>query len=150
MSKIEEYLSQDIDNPKYLFHGSPKKMEIIKPNLSHDSDNNEVNIAEAIFLFPSFLKATPYSFKDTIKANSFGLHWNFEIPNTNELPLMIMSNVNTYENIIGYVYVFEKDKTMVKDPMSYQYKCFHDLVPIDVVEVHYNDYKEFFTIVNSL
>ena len=24
---LEEYLNQDINNPKYLFHGSPKKLD---------------------------------------------------------------------------------------------------------------------------
>ena len=62
---LEEYLNQDINNPKYLFHGSPKLLTKLEPRLSHDSDGNEMNIATAIFLFPSFLKSTPYAFKDT-------------------------------------------------------------------------------------
>ena len=67
MKKLDEYLSQDIDNPKYLFHGSSKKIKVLEPNYSHDSNHNLNNIANAVFLFPSFIKATTYAFKDTIK-----------------------------------------------------------------------------------
>ena len=52
---IEEYLNQDINNPKYLFHGSPKKLSILEPKLTNDSNHNKNNIVTAIFLFPSFL-----------------------------------------------------------------------------------------------
>ena len=118
---LEKYLNQDIDNPDYLFHGSPLKLFELEPNLSHDTNQNIDNISNAIFLFPSFLKATPYAFKDTIKSNSEGLKWNFEIPNTNDYPLMIMKNVNIEDNIKGYIYVFQKDNSMIKDENTYQY-----------------------------
>jgi len=143
-NKLQEYLSQDINNPKYLFHGSPHKLEILVPKLSHDSKQNNVNIATAIFLFPSFLKCTPYAFKDTIKLNSEGLDWNFYIPNDDSFPLMTMENVNIDENIVGYIYVFKKDDEMYKDKNSYQYKCYKELIPIDVIEVSYKDYSEYF------
>ena len=31
---IEEYLNQDINNPKYLFHGSPKKIKYLRPKIN--------------------------------------------------------------------------------------------------------------------
>ena len=65
--RIKEYLTQDINNPKYLFHGSPKKIDKIIPKLSQDSNNNQDNIDKAVFLFPSLIKASAYAFKDTIK-----------------------------------------------------------------------------------
>ena len=55
--EIEKYLKQDIDNPKYLFHGSPLKLKGIEPKLSHDSNGNIINIRESVFLFPSFFKS---------------------------------------------------------------------------------------------
>ncbi len=140
-----EYLSQDINNPKYLFHGSPEKLEILNPRQSHDSNGNKVNIANAVFLFPSFLKSTPYAFKDTIKKNSEGLNWKFEITNNDEYPLMVMENVNVDTDIVGYIYVILNDGTIQKDEgKSLQYKSFHPLTPIDVVEVHYNDFKDYY------
>lgn len=144
MRNIDEYLNQDIDNPKYLFHGSCKWLSKLIPQLSHDSNGDIDNIATAVFLFPSFLKCTPYAFKDTIKLNSSG--WSFDIPNGDEFPLMTMSGVNIPDDIVGYVYVFLRDDDMVKDSNSYQYKCYKELIPIDVVEVHYKDYSEYYEV----
>ena len=148
-NKIQKYLNQNIDSPTYLFHGSPKLLSELHPSQSYDADGNEQNIANAIFLFPSFLKATPYSFKDTIKSASDGLKWNFEITNSNTLPLMTMENVNINENIIGYVYVFLKDDDMVKDNDSYQYKCYKSKKPIDIIKVTYRDFKSYYCVKTS-
>ncbi len=145
---ISKYLNQDINNPKYLFHGSPKILETIKPHKSHDSNNNLDNIANAVFLFPSFLKTTPYAFKDTIKKMSENLDWNFEITNNDEFPLMYMENVNISDDIIGYIYVFLNDNDTIKDSNNYQYKCFKEIVPIDVIEVKFSDYKKYYSIDN--
>ena len=146
---IEEYLNQDINNPKYLFHGSPKKLSILEPKLTNDSNHNKNNIATAIFLFPSFLKSTPYALKDTIKKLSSELDWNFEISNNNTYPLMIMENVNVFDDIIGYIYVFKKDNSMIKDNNTYQYKCYHQLVPIDIIKVKYQEYKKYYKVINK-
>jgi len=141
---IEVYLNQDIDNPKYLFHGSPYKLDWLEPKTSQDSKGNENNIATAILLFPSFLKSTPYAFMGTIIANSQELPWDFDIPNSNTLPLMTMSNVNIDENMVGYIYVFEKNDSMIKDEKSYQYKCYEKLVPYDVIQVKYKDFSKYY------
>ena len=146
---VEEYLNQDINNPKYLFHGSPKKLSILEPKLTNDSNHNKNNIATAIFLFPSFLKSTPYAFKDTIKKLSLELDWNFEISNNNTYPLMIMENLNVFDDIIGYIYVFKKDNSMIKDNNTYQYKCYHQLVPIDIIKVKYQEYKKYYKVINK-
>ena len=146
---IEEYLNQDINNPKYLFHGSPKKLSILEPKLTNDSNHNKNNIVTAIFLFPSFLKSTPYAFKDTIKKLSSELDWNFEISNNNTYPLMIMENVNVFDDIIGYIYVFKKDNSMIKDNNTYQYKCYHQLVPIYIIKVKYQEYKKYYKVINK-
>lgn len=142
--RIEEYLNQDIDNPKYLFHGSPYRLDKIVPKISHDSNGNTNNIANAIFLFPSFLKSTLYAFMGTILANSEGLSWDFNIPNSNTFPLMTMSNVNIDENMVGYSYVFKKGDTMFKDEKSYQYKCYDELIPYDVVTITYKDFSQYY------
>lgn len=142
----KEYLIQDINNPKYLFHGSPNKLDVIKPNLSYDANNSKNNVDNAIFLTPIFLTATAYAFKDTIKRNSCDLDWNFEINNNNLTPIMKMKNVSIDENMIGYVYVFKYKENMIKDDNSYQYKCYSNLVPIDVIEVCYKDYSCYYEI----
>ena len=100
-----------------------------------------------LFLFPSFIKATPYAFKDTIKNNSLDLKYSFSICNDDAFPIMTMKNVNIDEDIVGYIYVFKKDNDMIKDKHSYQYKCHKSLIPIDVVEIKYKDYKQYYEII---
>ena len=145
----KEYLKQDINNPKYLFHGSSNKLDVIKPNLSYDSNNNKNNVDNAIFLTPIFLKATAYAFKDTIKKNSDGLDWDFIISNLNDFPVMKMKNVRVDNDMVGYVYVFKYNNYMFKDENSYQYKCYNNLIPIDVIEVCYKDYSYYYEMNND-
>jgi len=144
---MKKYLEQDIDNPKYLFHGSPMKLDIIRQNLSNDSNNESVNIDYAIFLTPSFLVSTAYAFKDTIKLNSKDLDWSFNINNINDYPIMKMKNVRVDNNILGYVYVFKYDHIMIKDESTYQYRCYQELIPIDIIEVCYKDYSCYYEII---
>ena len=92
--RLKLYLTQDKYNPRHLFHGSPKLFDKAIPKQSHDSSGNSVNIANAVFLFPDFLKAKPYAFKETIKANSKGLEHDFDIPNNENDYLMTMKDVN--------------------------------------------------------
>ena len=54
IDELNKYLNQDIDNPKYLYHGSNKRLDILEPRLAHDSENNKINITEAIFFFLHF------------------------------------------------------------------------------------------------
>ncbi len=41
MEKINEYKSQNIFEPTYLFHGSPFEIEVLEPRQSSDEQNNE-------------------------------------------------------------------------------------------------------------
>jgi hypothetical protein len=60
---------------------------------------------------------------------------------------MVMKNVKVDEDIVGYIYVFKKDDDMIKYKHSYQYKCHKSLIPVDVVEIKYKDYKQYYEIV---
>ena len=62
---------------------------------------------------------------------------------------MKMENFNISDNIIGYIYVFLKDDDMIKDSDSYQYKCYKELVPIDIVEVHYKDFSQYYEVISK-
>ena len=63
--------------------------------------------------------------------------------------LMKMKNVNIDDSIIGYIYVFLNNNDMNKDDNSYQYKCYKELEPIDVVEVCYKDYMKYYEVINK-
>lgn len=142
---MNEYINQDINNPKYLFHGSDLVLDELVVMQSHDSNNIKVNVDCAVFLTSSFIGATPYAFKEIIKKNSEGLKWNFSINYNNNLPIMTMSNVVIDENIEGYIYVFKYDEAFVNDPVgSLQYKSYKSLKPIDKVKVKYKDFKKYY------
>ena len=38
---------------------------------------------------------------------------------------------------------------MIKDDGTYQYKCYKELVPIDVFEVCYKDYMKYYEVVSK-
>ncbi len=147
--KLEKYKNNDINNPKYLFHGSPHKLDKLVPKQSHDSLNQINNIDNAVFLFPLPEKASAYSFKDTIKQNSMGLEYDFSIPNNNSEIVMYMKNVNIDENIIGYIYVIEMTPDYIKDENSLQYKSHKEIIPIDIIEVKYQDFADCYYVDNQ-
>lgn len=141
-----KYINNDLNNPKYLFHGSPIKLDIIKQRHSHDSNNNKENIDYAVFLTSSFIIASAYAFKDKIKELSDGLDWNFEIGNDENGIFINMENVVIDDNIEGYIYVFPFNDAYDHVKGSIQYKCHENIVPIDIVKIKFSDFKDYYTI----
>lgn len=139
IDKIKE-ISKLIKYNNHYFHGSPKLLEVLSTNQSHDSSNNEVNIDNALFLTDSFFIASAYAFKDSLKDNK--LKYNFNIKSRLELPIMTMENVVENDDIEGYIYVFEKTNEIINEPVgSVQYKSYKELKPIDIIKIKYKDFK---------
>ena len=67
--------------------------------------------------------------------------------NNSELPAMNFQVENLPEDLYGYIYVFDKTDDMIKDNHEYttQYRCYHELRPIDVVKVYYKDFEDYFS-----
>ena len=143
MEFLKKYLEQDIFAPRYLFHGSPYEFEVLEPRQSKD-DSNKENEDNAIFLTSSFINAAAYAFRNKLK--EINSHWSFSINNKGELPAMTFSVDNLPEDLYGYIYVFEKDNDMIKDEQEQttQYRCYHELEPIDVVKVYYKEFASYF------
>lgn len=143
MEKIKKYLQQDIYNPKYLFHGSPYMLNVLKPRQSKD-DSNKENEDNAIFLTSSFINAASYAFRNKLK--EINDDWSFSMNNKGKLPAMTFSVENLPEDLYGYIYVFEKTNDMIKDKQEHttQYRCYHELKPIDVIKVYYKDFSNYF------
>ncbi len=144
---MEKHIKDYIDNKnkEYMFHGSSKKLSVLTPMLSNDSNNTKENIDTAIFLTDDFLAAIPYAFKDEIIKNSKGLNWSFSIPTSESEIKMKMKNVRIDENITGFVYVLKKTDDMVNSPKgSKQWKSYKEMKPIDVLKVEYKDYSKYF------
>ncbi len=139
---MDKYLNNDINNPIFLFHGSPKSLEIIEQGQAYDSNGNKENEDFAVFMTSSFIIASAYAFKDKIKEISEGLDWNFEIgrdSDTNEL-FVIMDNVNIDDELEGYIYVFDYNEAYSHEGRSIQYKCHENVTPIDVIKIKFKDY----------
>ena len=138
---IHKYVYQDINNPKYLFHGSPKKLDVIEKRESHDSDGVIENIDNAVFLSSSFINSSAYSFKDTIKENSHDLHYDFLIDKNN----IVFKNVRIPDNLEGYIYIFEYNNSFKNDPKgSVQYKSYNNLRAKEVLKVKYEDFEKYY------
>jgi len=145
---MNKYSNDDLNNPKYLFHGSPKKLDIVEQRKSSDSSGNKDNIDNVVFLTSSYLIASAYAFKDTIKEKSFNLKWSFDISNRDTIPVMTMRNVVIDRNSVGYIYIFRNDNNLKASPSgSLQFKAYSDLLPIDVVEVEYKDFEKYYKVI---
>lgn len=145
---MNKYFNNDINNPIFLFHGSPKQLETIEQRLAHDSNGNKENGDFAVFMTSSFIIASAYAFKDKIKELSEGLEWNFEIgrnADSSEL-FVVMDNVNIDDELEGYIYVFNYNDSYTHVDRSIQYKCHENVTPIDVIKIKFKDFKKYYII----
>lgn len=143
-----DYINNSLKKPKYLFHGSPKMLEVVEQRQAHDSSHNAENEDYAVFLTSSFIIASAYAFKDKIKELSEGLRWNFDIgynSDADEINI-IMDNVNILDDIEGYIYVFPFNENYEHHNKSIQYKCHENIKPIDVVKIRFADFKKYYSI----
>ena len=143
MNELQEYLNQDVFNPKYLFHGTAHEIVKLECRQSTDSENKD-NEDNAIFLTSSFYTAAAYAFSRRLK--EINEHYSFSMNNNGELPAMIFEVENLPDDLCGYVYIFEKSDDMIKDnhQCTTQYRCYHDLQPQKVIKISYKDFEEFF------
>ncbi len=145
---IEKYMSNNLNNPTYLFHGSPKLLEEIEQRQATDSNHNLENEDYAVFLTSSYLVASAYAFKDKIKQMSDDLPWDFQIggnARTGEINIVI-ENVNIDDNLEGYIYVFPFEQDFKHNGNSIQYKCHRNITPIDRIKIKFSDFKEYYII----
>lgn len=145
---MNKYFNNDINNPIFLFHGTPKQLETIEQRLAHDSNGNKENEDFAVFMTSPFIIASAYAFKDKIKELSEGLEWNFQIgrdTDSDEL-FVIMNNVNIDDELEGYIYVFDYNNSYTHDGKSIQYKCHENVTPIDVIKIKFKDFKKYYII----
>ncbi len=143
MDELEEYINQDIFNPKYLFHGSSSPLKIIEPRQSSDSKNKN-NEDKAIFLTSWFINSAAYAFSRKLK--EVNEHYSFSMNNMGELPAMEFEVEYLPENLCGFIHIFEITSDMIKDNHNYttQYRCYHNLVPKKVVKIKYEDFEKYF------
>jgi len=144
---MDKYLDNSLISPTFLFHGSPKKLEVIEQRQAYDSNGNKENIDTAVFTTSSIKIASAYAFKDSIKENSKDLDWDFDIFHKDIVPIMQMQNVRTDDELEGYIYVFINDGSFKNEPKeSLQFKSYKELTPIECEKIKYKDYKHLYEI----
>ena len=86
-----------------------------------------------------------------LSIDKFNDNYSFSINNNGNLPSMEFEADHIPEDLFGYIYVFKKDDTMIKDKPnnSTQYKCYHSLIPVAVVKVYYKDFEKCFLRINA-
>ena len=143
MDDFQEYIKQDILNPKYLFHGTAHVFD--KLECRHSTDiNNRNNEDNAVFLTSSFYIAAAYAFSRTLK--EINEDYSFSMNHDGSFPVMTFEVDNLPDDLCGYIYAFDKDESMIKDSYKYttQYRCHHDLTPQKIIKVFYKDFEECF------
>ena len=103
-----------------------------------------MKMKNAVFLTSNFITAVAYAFRNKLK--EINEHYSFSINNNGQIPAMIFEVNSLPGELYGYVYVFKKDDLILKDnhQNTTQYRCYHNLKPIDVIKVYYRDYMQYF------
>ena len=59
---------------------------------------------------------------------------------------MIFEAENVPNDLYGYIYVFKKDDSMIKDDKenTTQYRCYRNLEVAEVIKVYYKDFEKYF------
>ena len=140
-----EYIENDLDNPKYLFAGSPYLLEYLEPRKAKDENHNPLNEDTAVYLTSSWIIASAYCFGKNPE-----YHGHFETNRIDGNPYVFFENDNLDDEQIGYIYVFEKnnDKFIHNGGRSLQYRCHEKITPIEIITVKFKDYKDLYNIEN--
>lgn len=148
---MDNYYNNDLTMPRYLFHGSPKKLDIIEQRQVHDSNGNKENEDFAVFLTSSFIIASAYAFKDKIKEISHGLDWKFYIgyDSNSKCVDIRFENINVDDDMEGYIYVFDFNNKYEHYENSVQYKCYENIIPNDVIKIKFSDFKKYYCMKNA-
>ena len=139
----KEYIENDLDNPKYLFSGSPYLLKYLEPRKANDINHNPLNEDVAIYLTSSLLIASAYSFGKSSKYNG-----QFETDRREGIPYVSFENDSLDDEEIGYIYVFKKDSNnfIHNGGSSLQYRCHEKIMPIEIIPIQFKDYKDFYNI----
>ena len=142
--ELDEYMNQDVFNPKYLFHGTAHEIDKLELRQSTDNENKD-NEDNAIFLTSSIYTAAAYAFSRRLK--ELNEHYSFSMNNNGNLPAMVFDVDNLPDDLCGYIYIFDKNEDMIKDNHEFttQYRCYHDLTSQKVIKVNYRDFEGFFS-----
>lgn len=132
-----EYLNNDDLNPLYVFHGSSKVLEQIKPMQAICGSQKEDNNKNAIYATNLIQGAILFSL-DRSDKNNCRMDWDLEGAR------LYYNGPAINEKSIGYVYVFYARDFQRLKPEGIQFVCNKELTPIDVIKIEHKYFLNFF------
>ncbi len=136
----KEYLMQDLDNPQYIFHGSNSLLPTIKPHQANDTNKKGPGNQFAIYGTPLPLVAALFA----LKSKKFSSTTNIT-PDISKLKTTIY-NGSIPEDSTGYIHVC-KSANFHRCGEGYQWVCYEEVTPVDIIQVYCKDFKDFFEFV---
>jgi hypothetical protein len=141
------YINEDLTNPQYIFHGSPKLIKgKVEPRQAVCTSGIEQNTKEAMYGAVTFEGAVCFAIPKKPIEEKHNNSWTWEA-SYNEAKA-ILYNMTIDKGAYGYVYVFDV-KNFVKAGKDIQYTSYISLTPLDVIKVYYKDYKYLFEFRNG-
>lgn len=139
------YKNDDINNPKYIFHGRRKLLDKIEPQgpVRNKTRNSEDTVT-AIYGSAKINGAIPYS----ISIESEYDEWygtellHYFVPPEHDYEVAVIEYGEIDERAIGYIYVF--DASTFKKSNEYQWISTETQIPIEIIEVSYEEVKNHF------
>lgn len=109
------YINDDLDNPKYIFHGSKELIESnIEPRQAASLNGIEDQCLNAIYGTPIYEKAVMFAIPKKTIEGMYG-HWKCSKDNGT------LYNMVIKEDAFGYVYVFDAKDFNPIESDEYQY-----------------------------
>jgi hypothetical protein len=144
-----EYIENDLDNPKYLFSGSPLLLDYLEPQLAKDENHNPLNEDNAVYLTSSLTIASIYAFGDNLKPQDSNYPVEYATNRVNGLPYVELLNANLDDDLEGYLYVFKNNASFIHNGgPSLQYRSHNKIKPYDIIKIKFKDFKQFYNIKN--
>lgn len=141
----QKYKNEDIENPKYIFHGHHTLFEIIKPRIpSLNKTGNPEDTQFGIYGSVKINGAIPYSIKieeeyDDWDQRSFA---HYFVPPEYDYETAVIHYGEIDDDSIGYIYVL--DASSFKKSNDYQWISTIPQEPLEIIKVSYEEIKNNF------
>lgn len=141
----QKYINEDYNNPKYIFHGHPSLLKKIIPRIpSVNKTESQEDTQFGIYGSVKLNGAIPYA----IKIEEEYDEWvgypvaNYFIPPEYDYEVAVIHYGEIAEDSVGYIYVL--DAATFKKSNDYQWLSTDEQIPLDIIEINYNDVKDHF------
>lgn len=141
----QKYKNEDINNPKYIFHGHPVLFKNIAPRIpSLNKTGKPEDTQFGIYGSSKINGAIPYSIKIEVEYDDWEQRAfvHYFVPPEYDYEVAVIYHGEIDEDSIGYIYVL--DASTFKKSNEYQWISTEPITPIEIIEVVYQEVKEHF------